>query len=100
VSDRQLFDVRMNDGSRHFAELPEIAWFDEMRSHLKELTGAAETGYVTDAVTEMWLDFCFAGHNFSINNQMSCYWFFVDDPACDDSVLEQVVDHFETINRR
>lgn len=57
----RLFDVRVNDGSRHFGELNFVAFFDVMREHLRKLEGARETGFVSDWVTEMWLDFEYEG---------------------------------------
>ncbi len=88
----------MKDGSRHFGELDLVSFFDIMHGHLARLEGAIETGFVTDWVTEMWLDFEFCGHNFSINNQLGWYWLFVDDPECPDQLLEQVLGHFELVN--
>ncbi|MBK7708569.1 MAG: hypothetical protein IPJ30_23115 [Acidobacteria bacterium] len=31
--DQDLFELRMNDGSRHFADLPEAVFFDEFADH-------------------------------------------------------------------
>lgn len=94
----RLFDFRMKDGSRNFADLPEIAYFNELRSHARKLAGSSEAGFATDWVTEVWLDFEYRGHRFSINNQMGEYWFFVEDPNCPDDILVEVVRHFESIN--
>lgn len=88
----------MNDGSRNFVDLPEIVFFDELRAHGGKLSAAKETGFVSDWVTEVWLDLEYRGHRFSINNQMGEYWFFVDDPECPDEILTEVAVHFETIN--
>ena len=92
-----LFDFRMNDGSRNFADLPETVFFDKIREHLAGLDGAEETGFISDSVTEMWLDFNYSGYRFTINNQNSNYWFFVDDPKCTDAILQAVIDHFKTL---
>jgi len=92
-----LFDMRMRDGSRHFAALPESAGFDDLYRHIGQLPGTTITGYITDHITEMWLDFTFHGHAFSINNQCGDYWLFVIDPACPDPVLQQVVEHCESL---
>ena len=99
VTEIEIFDVRMNDGSRHFADLPEIVSFDAMRDHARNLEGANETGFITDEVTEMWLDFTFCGHRFSINNQFGDYWFFVENPECPEPILVEVVQHFAKINQ-
>lgn len=94
----RLFDLRMADGSRHFGDLPEVATFDKMRDHLQAMAGAQESAYVTDQVTEMWLDFEYRDHRFSINNQMGDYWFFVGDPYCPQAYLIEVLEHFSRIN--
>ena len=31
-------------------------------------------------------------------DQFGDYWFFVDDPTCPDAILQQVLDHFETLS--
>ena len=88
------FDLRMHDGSRHFADLPQVASWYDVRDHVRSLAGAELTGFVTDHMTEAWVDFSFAGHSFSINDQHGKYWFFVRDPGCPEDVLLTVVDHF------
>ncbi|HEY6724184.1 MAG TPA: hypothetical protein VI197_09125 [Polyangiaceae bacterium] len=96
----RLFDLRMADGSRHFGELPEThdpqepEWH-RLGSHVSGLAGAALTGFVTDDVTEAWIAFTLAGQQFSLNNQQSQWWFFVNDPSCPDELLLLVLDHFE-----
>jgi hypothetical protein len=95
-----VIDMRMNDASRHFGSLPEtydpgVPQWDVLRDHVEKLAGAQLTGFVTDQVTEAWIDFAYTGHAFGINNQHGQWWFFVTDPACPDAVLERVLDHFE-----
>lgn len=85
----------MHDGSRLFAELPEACSWESLRQHIARLPGATVTHYLTDNVTEMWLDFSFRGHAFTVNNQYGDFWFFVRDPACPDDVLAAVIDHCE-----
>lgn len=84
----------MNDGSRHFFEIPETVFFDELQEIAKKLNGANETNFITDWVTEVWLDFEYRGHQFSINNQHGNYWFFVENPHCLDKILSEVAEHF------
>ncbi len=93
----RLFDLRMHDGSRHFAGLPMSTLWYEVRDHVETLDGAVLTGFVTDHVTEAWIDFAYEGHQFSINDQHGEYWFFVKDPACPDAVLLPVLRHFERL---
>lgn len=94
---KELFDMRMNDGSRHFADMPETVYFDTVADHAETLAGAEVTNFISDGVVEMWLDFTFRGHKFSINNQFGDYWFFVDDPECPEEILLEVCDHFRKL---
>jgi hypothetical protein len=83
----------MNDGSRWFGELPQsVLWYD-LRDHIEGLDGANLTEFVTDGVTEAWIDFSYRGYQFSVNDQIGEYWFFVDDPLCPDAVLEEVLSY-------
>lgn len=87
----------MNDGSRNFADLPETVFFDKLREIASNLVGAKETAFVTDWITEVWLNFEYRGHKFSINNQNGDYWFFVENPNCSDEILLEVIDHFRKL---
>jgi hypothetical protein len=68
-----------------------------LRDHLSGLEGAKVTDFVTDGVTEAWIDFSFRGYPFSINDQFGSYWFFVGDPKCPNGVLEAVLSHCESV---
>ena len=92
-----LTNFSMHDGSRHFVSLPEVCSFESLRRHVANLAGATMTNYLSDEVTEGWLDFSFRGHAFTINNQYVEFWFFVSDPACPDNILAAVVEHFESL---
>lgn len=85
----------MDDGSRHFANFPETVSFERLREIVKQFEGTHEISFITDNVTEVWLDFAYKGHKFSINNQNGDYWFFVEDPACLNEILLEVVEYFE-----
>jgi hypothetical protein len=94
--------MRMNDGSRHFGGLPETydverPQWHAIREHVARLSGATLAGFVTDEVTEAWIDFDWRGHRFSINDQLGEWWFFVADPTCDDDTMRAVLDHFEAL---
>lgn len=92
-----LLNLQTNDGSRQFAALPQsLLWYD-VRDHLENLAGAQLTDFVTDDVTEAWIDFLFRGHSFTINDQFGEYWFFVRDPSCPDDILVQISNHFEAL---
>ena len=89
-----LLDLRMHDGSRHFGSLPSSRSWESVRDHVRRLKGARLTGFLTDGVTEAWIDFEFASQRFSVNDQFGEFWFFVDDPSCPDSLLHTVMVHF------
>lgn len=84
----------MADGSRHFAELPESREAGALRDHLAGLSGASLTGFLGDDLTETWIDFHYRGHDFSINDQLGSWWFFVADPLCPEALLDEVTAHF------
>lgn len=87
----------MNDGSRHFVDMPEVVFFDEFCEHTEKLEEAEITEFVTDGVVEMWLDFEFRGHKFSVNNQLGDYLFFVEDPECPEEILLEIIAHFRKL---
>ena len=92
-----LINLLMHDGSRHFGDLPQtVLWYD-VRDHVARLPGAVLTGFVTDDVTEAWIDFTYRDQAFSINDQSGEYWFFVSDPACPVDLLSNVLSHFATL---
>jgi hypothetical protein len=98
----RLFDVRMNDGSRHFADLPETydvqrPQWHRLRESVAGLSGARELSFVTDDVTEAWLVLELSGQTFSLNNQHGQWWLFVQEPSCPDELLLRVLDHFEQV---
>jgi hypothetical protein len=93
----KLLNIEMNDGSRHFGDLPQTLTWYQLRIHIKKLDGAKVTGFITDHVTEAWIDFSYRGHCFSVNNQFGAYWFFVNDPNCPDEILAAVVSRCEVL---
>ncbi|MCI0581186.1 MAG: hypothetical protein L0332_07410 [Chloroflexi bacterium] len=93
----QILNLTMHDGSRRFGDLPQSALWYAVRDHVGRLPGAKLTGFVTDHVTEAWIDFTYQGHTFSINDQFGEYWFFVRDPGCPDDILLAVLRHFRLL---
>jgi hypothetical protein len=87
----ELLRLIMNDGSRKFGELPQTVLWHELRDHIERLDGAAITDFVTDNVTEAWIDFTCHGYRFSVNDQFGDFWFFVDNPQCPDEILKSVL---------
>ncbi|HEV7891118.1 MAG TPA: hypothetical protein VGP08_10780 [Pyrinomonadaceae bacterium] len=96
----EIYDMRMHDGSRHFASLPESESWESLHEHVRRLEGVSDTSIITDEVTEAWIDFSFRGREFSINNQSGEFWFFVEDPACPEEVLEAVLTHCKLLLER
>jgi len=93
----KLFNIVMKDGSRHFGELPQtVLWYD-LRDHVERFEGARVTDFITDHVTEAWIDFSYRGNSFSVNDQCGDYWFFVEDPSCPDDILKAVLSHCESL---
>lgn len=83
----------MHDASRLFASLPESLPGNLLRDHIAALSGTQISNFLTDGVTEVWIDFEYDGHRFTVNNQNAEYWFFVSDPSCSDDVLTEVARH-------
>ena len=78
----------MADGSRHFAEVP---WClpSTLKLRLVETRGVAVTAFI-DSATETWLDFTYAGHEFSVHNPLNDFWLFVRNPTCPEALLRTV----------
>ncbi len=85
------------DGSRCFLTLPANADWYAVRDHVRSLVDAEVTGFLTDNVTECWIDFRYSGHEFSVNDQFGDYWFFVRNRDCPDEILETVAAHFSDL---
>jgi hypothetical protein len=93
----QLTHNIMRDGSRCFLSLqPNVGW-NAIRDHAARLKEANVTGFLTDGVTEAWIDFDYAGYKFNINDAPGDFWFFVNDPACPEAILRRVADHFASL---
>jgi hypothetical protein len=92
-----LLEIKMNDGSRHFVDMPEVVFFDDFYDHTEELDEVEITEFLVDGVVEMWLDFEFRGHKFSVTNQLGDYWFFVEDPDCPDEILLEIIAHYRKL---
>ncbi len=85
------------DTARHFVDFPEVIFFDEVRNHIETLPKAEITEFEMDGVFEMWLEFTFQKNKFFINNRLGDYWFFVEDPKCDEEILLEIIDHFRKL---
>lgn len=89
----RLFNMKMNDGSRHFYAHPTVISWDDLLDHLEALNGLEITGIVTDDVIETWVDFSYKEKPFSINDQGGDFWFFAEDPHCPENILLEIVEH-------
>jgi hypothetical protein len=98
--ERPLLNHKMEDGSRKFAELPQSLPWHELRDYLQKKNGIVVINLLTDGVTEGWIDFSYRGHSFTVNDQIGDYWFFVDEPACPDEVLNEIVTHCQVLLRK
>lgn len=92
-----LLEIKMNDGARHFVDMPEVIFFDDFYDYTEELDGAEITEFLVDGVVEMWLDFEFRGHKFSVTNQFGDYWFFVQNPDCPEEILLEIIAHYRKL---
>lgn len=95
-----LLKSKIEAGARHFADMPEVAYFDEMYDHAENLKGAEINDFAMDGVIEMWLEFDFRGQRFFIGNQFGDYWFLVENAECPDEILLEVTDHFRELTER
>jgi hypothetical protein len=68
-----LLNIIMHDGSRWFGELPQSASWYTLRKHIQQVDGSAVTDFITDDITQAWIDFTFRGYQFSINHQFGDY---------------------------
>ena len=94
---KELMNITMSDGSRQFGELPQSASWYKLRRHIGKLDGASVTEFITDHVTEAWIDFSFRGYQFTVNNQFGNYWFFANDAQAPDEILETVLSHCRSL---
>jgi hypothetical protein len=90
-------DLRMHDDSRCFLDLPATADWYEVRDHVLSLDGALPTRFLTDDITEAWIDFTFAGNQFTIHSVLGDYWFFVENPSCPEGLLRLIANHFASL---
>ena len=95
------FKAKMTDGSRHFVDLPiEFAFFDELYEHTEKLPGVEIGEFLVDGIVSMWLEFTFRGHKFTVNNQFTDYWFFVEDAECPEEILLEIADHYRQLTEQ
>ena len=88
---------QMNDNARHFVDLPEVIFFDELSDHLEELPGYELNEFEADGVIGLWIDFNWAGQRFFVDKQPGDYRFYVEDPECEDGILLELSSHLRSL---
>lgn len=87
----------MSENARHFADFPEVIFFDDFYDHIENLYGAEITRFEADGIIEMWLEFTFREHKFFVNNSLGDYRFFAEDEKCPEYILLEIADHFRSL---
>jgi hypothetical protein len=64
-----LLDIRANDGSRQFAELPETIRWSELHIALTSHPDLAVNSFLSDHVTQAIIDFTYRGYDFTVDTQ-------------------------------
>jgi hypothetical protein len=95
-----LLKSKIKSGARHFADMPEVVFFDELYDHTEELDDAEINDFRMDGVIEMWLEFEFRGQRFFVGNQFGDYWFLVENSDCPEEILLEVAGHFRKLIER
>ncbi len=85
------------EAALHFADFPEVIFFDEVLDHVEKLEGTDIKQFEMDGVVEMWLEFTYRKNNFYINNRFGDFWFFVANPECPEEILLEVANHFRKL---
>ena len=93
----KLIDVRTEDGSRHFARLPEGADWDALCNHLKQLPEVSVAQLVAEWTAEPRIEFTYQDHRCTVRRQEDEYCFFVRDPRCSDVPLYRLALHCERL---
>ena len=91
----RLQNIRMHNGSRHFATLRGNASPERLAAHLATLPGLEVTKtlfspFVTD---DCWVDFTFRSFSFSLNFPFGDVWLFSENPDCADDILIEIAGH-------
>lgn len=87
----------MNDNARHFVDLPEVIFFDELSDHLEELPGYQLNEFEVDGVVGLWIEFEWANNKFFVDNQPGDYRFYVEDPKCEEGILLEISNHLRSL---
>jgi hypothetical protein len=80
-------------GWRLFATRPERVSWVRLRRHLDAMPGAALVDLACDRMNEAALVFTYRGHRFGVDLRDAAFRFSVEDPACPDEVLREVLSY-------
>ena len=87
----------MADGSVLFAELSgNISWA-ELRDHLERIDQLLIMKFVTDGITEAWLDFYYHGQHCTVHCPLDDYLVFAQDGNCPAFMLMELIEHFRML---
>ena len=86
----ELLDERVA-GWRLFARRPEAVSWMRLRRHLSDMPDAGFVDLACDRMNEAALVFTYAGHRFGVDLHDGTFRFNVEDPACPDAVLREVL---------
>lgn len=93
----KALDEKMEDGSLLFAELSsEISWVD-LRNHFERIDQLLIMKFVTDGITEAWLDFYYYDQHFTIHCPLDIYLVFAQDYDCPAFMLNDLLAHFRAV---
>lgn len=85
------------ENARHFVDLPEVIFFDDLLDHLEELKGVEIMDIELDGIIGIWLEFRFRKHTFFVRNELADFMFFVKDSKCPEPILLEIVNHFRLL---
>ena len=88
---------KMSSDARHFVDMPDVIFFDELSDHLEELPGYQLNEFEIDGVVGLWIEFEWAGNKFFVDNLPGDYRFYVEDPKCEEGVLLEISNHLRSL---
>ena len=92
-----LLDERIAGGWRRFASRREAVSWMRLRRHLDQMPGAGFVDLACDRMNEAALIFTYRGHRFGVDLQEGGFHFAVEDPACPDEVLHDVLGYADRL---
>ena len=86
-------------GWRHFATRPEAVSWMRLRRHLNAMPGADFVDLACDRMNEAALIFTLRDHRLGVDLHEGSYRFTVENPACPDDVLREVLAYADELLR-